>query len=97
MSVVYSPDMAQATYWRPVFPRGIRHQANLAGAENDLGAGKFAILCTRYVLDRLGKLPPALALDEIEQFVTAGWDLAHSSLEREACATQPLRIPRPRP
>lgn len=70
--------------WRPLFPHDLRPEARRAAAEYDIGPGEFANLCMRYVLDRLGKLPRAFALDEDEQFITAGWDLAYSSLEQRA-------------
>lgn len=70
--------------WRPVIVQELRHEAGLAGAEHDLGPAAFVVLCVRYVLDRLGKLPEAFALTDEEKFITAGWDLAYSSLERKA-------------
>ena len=82
-SIVYSEDMQKTTpVWRPLFPHNLRPEARRAAAEYDIGPGEFANLCTRYVLDRLGKLPEAFALDEIERTITDGWDLEHSSLEQ---------------
>lgn len=82
---MYSLAMDKTTpVWRPLFPHLLRPEARRAGAEYDIGPGEFANLCTRYVLDRLGKLPEAFALDDDEKFVTAGWDLAYSSLELKA-------------
>jgi len=93
-SIVYSLFMDRTTHiWRPVIVHELRHEAGLAGAEHDINAARFVVLCVRYVLDRLGRLPDAFALDDDERFITAGWDLAYSSVEREASATEPLPAP----
>ncbi len=68
--------------WRPVIPHELRHEAGKAGAEHDLNAGRYMLLCLRHNLDRLGRLPQAFALSKIERAVTDGWDLEHSSLEQ---------------
>lgn len=80
--------------WRPVIAQQLRHEAGKAGAEHDLGPAAFVVLCVRYVLDRLGRLPTAFALTDDELFITRGWNLGHSSVKLEACATQPLPVPR---
>lgn len=94
-AIVYSLFMDKTTsVWRPVIPHELRHEAGKAGAEHDLGPAAFVLLCVRYVLDRLGKLPTAFVLSDDERFITTGWDLVYSSFEVEVCAKVPPPTPR---